>query len=187
MKTTNLVSLKSGHITLQATQYRGGSDWKCLDIPGGEDMIQSNIDNGIGLQIWECGDYNYGWTPRAHGMMGGWSMIIEWKDSGFCIDAWSNGEGGIEGQQLGMWPCQEINELYPDQQLFWDHDGYPGNVGNMDTIYLGYSSDPVLCMDVAGGPNVDLSDPPLYQNGMAVQAYGCNGDYAANQQWMFSD
>ena len=113
--------------------------------------------------------------------------MIEWKDSGFCIDAWSNGEGGKEGQQLGMWPCQEINELYPDQQLFWDHDGYPGNVGNMDTIYLGYSSDPVLCMDVAGGPNVDLSDPPLYQNGMAVQAYGCNGDYAANQQWMFSD
>ena len=96
-------------------------------------------------------------------MMGGWSMIIEWKDSGFCIDAWSGGEGGKEGQQLGMWPCQEINELYPDQQLFWDHDGYPGNVGNMDTIYLGYSSDPVLCMDVAGGPNVDLSDPPLYQ------------------------
>ena len=57
----------------------------------------------------------------------------------------------------------------------------------MDTIYLGYSSDPVLCMDVAGGPNVDLSDPPLYRNGMTVQAYECKEEYAANQQWMQSE
>ena len=66
-----------------------------------------------------------------------------------------------------MWPCQEINELYPDQQLFWDHDGYPGNVGNMDTIYLGSSSNPTLCMDVAGGD--------IWDNGTPVQAWECYG------------
>ena len=86
-----------------------------------------------------------------------------------------------------MWPCEDISELYPDQQLFWDHEGWPGNVGSMDTIYLGYSSDPVLCMDVAGGPNEWFPSDNLYENKMAVQAWECNGDFAPNQQWMFSD
>ena len=49
----------------------------------------------------------------------------------------------------------------------------------MDTIYLGSSSNPTLCMDVAGGNG-------KYENKMAVQAYECNGNYAANQQWSFS-
>ena len=62
-----------------------------------------------------------------------------------------------------------------------------GEANDMDTIYLPESSNPVLCMDVAGGPNEWLPTDNLYENGMAVQAYECNGNYAANQMWSFSD
>ena len=61
-----------------------------------------------------------------------------------------------------------------------------GYANGMDTIYLPYSSNPVLCIDVAGGPNEWLPSDNLYENGMAVQAWECNGDYAANQKWWFS-
>ena len=75
-----------------------------------------------------------------------------------------------------MWKCSGKND---DQAWSWDHEGERGYANGMDTIYLRSSSNPTLCMDVAGGNG-------KYENKMAVQAYECNGNYAANQQWSFS-
>ena len=80
-----------------------------------------------------------------------------------------------------MWKCSGKND---DQAWSWDHEGERGYANGMDTIYLRSSSNPTLCMDVAGGPQ---ALPYRYENYMPVQAYECNGNYAANQQWSFSN
>ena len=83
-----------------------------------------------------------------------------------------------------MWKCSGKND---DQAWSWDHEGERGYANGMDTIYLRSSSNPTLCMDVAGGPNEYFPSDNLYKNKMAVQAWECNGDFAPNQQWMFSN
>ena len=80
-----------------------------------------------------------------------------------------------------MFKC---DHTYEDQWWYWDHENWMGYANGMDTIYLGSSSNPTLCMDVAGGPQ---ALPYRYENYMPVQAYECNGNYAANQQWSFSN
>ena len=78
--------------------------------------------------------------------------------------------------QLVLWECNGN----ADQEWKYDHNGYQGEVNDMDTIYLASSdpSGPTLCMDVAGGA--------INDNGTPVQAWECNGDDGAdlpNQQW----
>ncbi len=152
-------------------------EWMCLDIPG--QYLPENggaLENGIGLQIWECGDWNNGWTITRFNDFDGRPWGIEWKDSGYCVDAHSGGAGGAEGVQLVLWECNGN----ADQEWKYDHNGYQGEVNDMDTIYLASSdpSGPTLCMDVAGGA--------INDNGTPVQAWVCNGDDGAdlpNQQW----
>ena len=162
-----------GQIQLDSTMERG-RDWMCLDIPGGE----GNIENGIGLQIWECGDYNTGWVEKKHTIPGPGTKFttIEWKESGYCLDACSGGSGGLEGQQLCLWQC-DLTGNNPDQLWEFDRD-FPGETDDINTIvHLRKSnpSGPVLCMDVAGGD--------INTNGTPVQAWECKGEYAVNQQW----
>ena len=78
-----------------------------------------------------------------------------------------------------MFKC---DHTYEDQWWYWDHENWMGYANGMDTIYLGSSSNPTLCMDVAGGPQ---AIPHAYENGNAVQAYECDGNYAENQKWSF--
>jgi len=89
-----------------------------------------------------------------------------------------------QGDQLFLWQCDGTAD---DQLWHWDHEGEMGYANGMDTIYLPESSNPVLCMDVAGGPNEWLPSDNLYENGNPVQAWECNEDSAANQKWSFSD
>merc|ERR1719443_2679187 len=139
-------------------------EWMCLDIP---DVENIQLENGIGLQIWECGDWNHGWRFSE---WDGRPWGLEWKDSGFCVDAHSGGAGGAEGVQLVLWECNGN----ADEQWVYDHDGYSGEANEMDTIYLASSdpSGPTLCMDVAGGA--------INDNGTPVQAWECNGDDGAD-------
>ena len=147
----------------------------CLDIP---DVENIQLENGIGLQIWECGEWNAGWvastvTNPEHRFLH--MPIIEWQDSGFCVDACSGGEGGWEGQQLCLWECDKNGAR--DQQWFWD-DVNRWKKGQ-DVITLQNSN---YCMDVAGGD--------VTTNGTPVQAWDCFTDDGAdseqNQQWVFT-
>ena len=152
----------------------------CLDIPG--EYLPENggtLENGIGLQIWECGEWNSGWvastvTNPEHRYLH--MPIIEWMDSGFCVDACSAGEGGWEGQQLCLWECDKVYGAR-DQQWLWDDMN--AHKKGQDVITLQNSN---FCMDVAGGD--------VTTNGTPVQAWDCFTDDGAdseqNQQWVFT-
>ena len=161
-------------IQLTSTMFHG-RDLMCLDIPGGE----GSIENGIGLQIWECGDYNTGWVEKKHTIPGPGTKFttIEWKESGYCLDACSGGSGGLEGQQLCLWQC-DLTGNNPDQLWEFDHYHVPDDLVDLNYIVKlrgSNPSGPVLCMDVAGGD--------INTNGTPVQAWECKGEYAVNQQW----